>query len=163
MDRRGSSLPLRRTAPGGVALALAFGVLIVAVPAAGALYKWTDANGRVVYSDQPPPGDVKTEIVRPAPPPANPAAVKDNANRDAELKQRQAQRVEQEKKAEKTRADAAKKEEFCTEARGQLKALETDFPLYKFNEKGEPVYMDDAGRKKEREKLQSRVREHCSG
>ena len=37
-----------------------------------ALYKWTDANGRVVYSDQPPAGDVKVDTVAGPPPPANP-------------------------------------------------------------------------------------------
>ena len=29
--------------------------------AAAALYKWTDAQGRIVYSDQPPAANVKTE------------------------------------------------------------------------------------------------------
>ena len=41
-----------------LALAIARGL---AAPASAALYKWTDANGRVVYSDQPPPGNVKIE------------------------------------------------------------------------------------------------------
>ena len=29
-----------------------------------ATYKWTDANGRVIYSDQPPSGNVKVEADR---------------------------------------------------------------------------------------------------
>ena len=33
------------------------------LPAAAALYKWTDANGRVVYSDQPPTPSVKAETL----------------------------------------------------------------------------------------------------
>jgi len=37
----------------------ALGVVLAAGPAAAALYKWTDASGRVVYSDQPPPPSVK--------------------------------------------------------------------------------------------------------
>lgn len=153
----------RRPARAAFALTLALGLLAAAQPAAAALYKWTDANGRVVYSDQPPSADVKSEVVRPASPSANPNAAKDNANRDAELKQRQAQRAEQEKKAEKTRADAAKKGEFCAQARGQLKALDSDLPVYRFNENGEPVYVDDALRQKERERLQSLLRENCQG
>ncbi len=41
--------------------------------APAALYKWTDAQGRIVYSDQPPMGNVKSEQLRGPPPPANPA------------------------------------------------------------------------------------------
>jgi hypothetical protein len=155
--------PLRRFAARALALSLALGLIAVAAPAAAALYKWTDASGRVVYSDLPPPADVKAEIIGPAPPPANPNAAKDNANRDAELKQRQAQRVEQEKKAEKSRTDAAKKEEACAQARARLRGLESDLPIYRINEKGEQVYVDDATRKLERERLQSQLREFCSG
>ena len=68
------------------------GVLVAAFfPAAtgaAALYKWTDASGRIVYSDQPPPGNVKSEILKGPPPPANPNAVKDLANKELEYKQR---------------------------------------------------------------------------
>jgi hypothetical protein len=62
---------------------------LVAGPATAALYKWTDASGRVVYSDQPPTGNVKVETLQ-GPPPANPSAVKDLANKELEFKQRQA-------------------------------------------------------------------------
>lgn len=39
-------------------LLLAIGVLL-ALPAAAEIYKWTDANGHVVFSDQPHPGAQK--------------------------------------------------------------------------------------------------------
>ena len=52
---------------------------LAAAPASAAIYKWTDANGRVVYSDQPPPANVKVEAIAPPPPPANPNAVKELA------------------------------------------------------------------------------------
>jgi hypothetical protein len=51
-----------------------------------ALYKWTDANGRVIYSDQPPIGNVKVETINAAAASANPNAVKELAAKDAELK-----------------------------------------------------------------------------
>ena len=46
--------------PAAYAIA-ATALLLAAVPAAAALYKWIDANGRVIYSDQPPPANVKAE------------------------------------------------------------------------------------------------------
>src|SRR4029453_18753239 len=70
-------------------------------------YKWTDANGRVVYSDQPPLGDVKIETLQGPPPPANPNAVKEMAVKDLELKKRQTDAVEKDKKADPQRAALA--------------------------------------------------------
>src|SRR5438067_10867100 len=80
--------------------------LIPAATGAAALYKWTDASGRIVYSDQPPPGNVKSEILKGPPPPANPNAVKDLANKELEYKQRQLDKAEANAKAEKDTAAA---------------------------------------------------------
>src|SRR3989304_2708120 len=41
--------------------------LCFALPAAAQMYKWVDANGKVQYSDKPPPSNVKTEKLREAP------------------------------------------------------------------------------------------------
>ena len=80
--------------------------------AAAALYKWTDAQGRIVYSDQPPAANVKTEQLRAPPPPANPNAAKELAQREAEFRKRQAEaRRSRAPKADKERADAAKRAE----------------------------------------------------
>jgi hypothetical protein len=56
------------------ALAAALLAAAYAAGAGAALYKWTDAQGRIVYSDQPPAANVKTEQLRPPPPAANPNA-----------------------------------------------------------------------------------------
>ena len=41
---------------------ISFAVLLaIALPAPAAMYKWVDAQGRVQYSDQPPPPGVKVE------------------------------------------------------------------------------------------------------
>src|SRR5438876_4052967 len=88
-----------------VALALALGVLCAASPAIGALYKWTDANGRVVYSDQPPMGDVKVETIAGPPPPANRNAVKEMANKEAEGKKQRIEAADNAKKVAQTHAD----------------------------------------------------------
>ena len=77
------SVRLRSARPALAAAMLGLGLALCAGGAAATLYKWTDANGRVVYSDQPPAGNVKYEIVGAAPPPANPNAVRDMAAQDA--------------------------------------------------------------------------------
>ena len=145
------------------ALLCALAWLVAGTPAFAALYKWTDANGRIVYSDQPPPSSVKSETLNGPPPPANPNAVKENALKDSELKQRQLLRAEQDRKSEKDRGDATKKAELCTQVRGQLKTYESNTPVYRFDDKGERVYLDDAARAKETERLQALLRERCPG
>jgi len=71
------------------------------------LYKWIDENGRVVYGDQPPPG-AKPEKLNASMGPADPNAVRDMATKDAEIKKRQQQRVDEAAKtailSENTRA-----------------------------------------------------------
>jgi hypothetical protein len=120
---------------------------LLAAPAAADLYKSVDANGRVVYSDQPPPG-VKAERLNVTVPPADPKAVRDMANKDAEIKKRQQQRAEDEAKAGKAEADARKKLEQCTELRGRIKTLQGTTAVYRYNEKGEAVFMETSDRQK---------------
>jgi len=148
----------------GLLLAAAAALFLSAPPAGAALYKWTDANGRVIYSDQPPNGNFKVETIDGPPPPANPNAVKELANKEAELKQNKMLRVDEEAKAAKAKAEADTKREQCARVRGQLTMMQNDqnVLLFRSNEKGEPVYMDDAARRKERERLEGWFRENCS-
>jgi hypothetical protein len=138
-------------------------MLVTAGPAGAVLYKWIDANGRVSYSDQPPPANVKAEIVSGAPVASAPEAVRDMANQELDFKKRQTQRADEQKKADKLRADAALREQACVELRNRMKVFESDAPILRLNEKGEQVYLDDTMRNQERERLQATMRERCAG
>ncbi len=144
--------------PSWVLLAIA---LALASPvASAALYKWVDANGRVVYSDQPPMGNVKAEVVGAAAPASNPDAVRELANKEAELKKRQLDRQDDAKKSEKARADAQKLASVCMQARAQAAGLRrADVAMHRLNEKGERVVMDEATRKTEADRLDQLVKE----
>lgn len=129
--------------------------MTAALPAAAALYKWTDANGRVVYSDQPPMGNTKAETLTGAPPPANPGAVKEMATKDAEFKKRQADQAETVKKADKQRTDAERLIDQCAQARGQIKQLGAEqVEMYRYNAKGDRVILDAATRGRDRDMLE---------
>lgn len=148
----------------GVSVALAaFAVALISVPAEAVLYKWVDANGRVSYSDQPPPSNVKAEIVSGAAVISAPDAVRDMASQEMELKKRQTQRADEQKKTEKLRADAALQQQACIELRGKLKVFESNQPIVRINEVGEQVFMDDSMRVRERERLEGTLRERCAG
>lgn len=144
------------------ACAVAIALALAAGSAAAATYKWTDANGRVIYSDQPPPGDVKVESIAAPPPPANPNAVKDLANKESELQQRRMQRAEAENTTAKARAEAALKREQCGKVRGQIALMQSDQRIVRSNAKGEQVVMDDAARRKERQELEAWVKQNCA-
>lgn len=137
-------------------------LLTLALPASATLYKWTDATGRVVYSDIPPTGDVKVEIVNGPAPAANPNAVKEMAAKEVELKKRQAEATEKEKKAETQRVQVVKRNEECQRAQLQIKQLAAEqIGLVRYNEKGEMVYVDDATRRKERADAEAWIKSNC--
>ena len=141
--------------------ALMLACAVIAAPVHAAVYKWTDANGRVVYSNVPPTGDMKVERVNTSPA-ANPDAAKQMASQEADLKKRQLDRVQEAEKADKARAETARRDETCGVARGSIKALQNETqPIDRVNEKGERVRMDAAARARERERLEQIVRTEC--
>ncbi len=91
---------------------------VVATGAAAAeIYKWTDADGRVHYSDAPPPNTRVEKVIieqpiaivptAPVSPPSTPTA-EQLADRDKEFRQRRAERVQAEQDNE--RREAAQRE-----------------------------------------------------
>jgi len=138
--------------------------LLVAAYGAGAdaaLYKWTDAQGRVVYSDQPPQANVRTEQLRGAPPPANPNAAKELAQREADFRKRQADADAAAAKSGKQQASNEARAENCAQVKGELKQLaESQLAIYRYNEKGEREVMNDDARARERAKLNAWMRDN---
>lgn len=137
--------------------------LLLSVSVSAALYKWTDANGRIVYSDQPPPGNVKSEQLNAAPPPANPNAVREMANDEALLQKRQAERAQLSEKDAKAKVEADRRTAACARTAGQLRELAaSQQAIYRINERGERVVLDDAGRAQERQRLEAWLKANCS-
>ena len=143
------------------AVAGALLLALLAAPAGAALYKWTDANGRVVYSDQPPPGSTKVEIIAAPPPAANPNAVKEMSSKEAEFKKRQVESADAAKVDDKQRVENNKLAEVCMRARGQASQLAAEqIVLFRTNEKGEQVAMDADARRKERASVEKWLKDN---
>jgi hypothetical protein len=125
----------------------AFGIIATLTASASfaALYKWVDENGRVSYGDTPPPG-IKAERMSTNPAPADPAAVRDLANKDAELKKRAQQRTDDDAKVAKDRVDQNLRLTQCQQGIGRNKSLRQDANVYRYNEKGDRVVLDTAAR-----------------
>jgi len=145
-------------------LALVAGASLATLPAAAETYKWTDAEGKVHYSDQPPPASVKnpttvtprkkTSRSAPAPQassdtptdsrPAPAAGPKTSQELDAEFKQRQVKAAEDEAARKKAELEAADKKKNCAQATANVKRLEEGGRLTRYNDKGEVEYLGDA-------------------
>ncbi|HMA30682.1 MAG TPA: DUF4124 domain-containing protein [Casimicrobiaceae bacterium] len=131
---------------------------------AAALYKWTDAQGRTVYSDQPPPSDVKSKQLPPAPPPANPNAAKELAQQEAAFRKRQTDQEQALAKADKARAADEQRRQGCAQAESNLRSLgDSQVTTYRYNAKGEREAMDSAALERERARLTAWMRDNKCG
>jgi hypothetical protein len=159
--QRSGARPAYPATAARIAVLAAFGALVMVMPAAATMYKWVDANGNTIYSDQPPPANVKSEVIKPPPPPSNPDAIKEMVNADTEMKLREKQKIENAKQAQKKLNDAARRQELCANALGQIQTLQRD-DLYRYDANGERVYLNADARAMESEAQQRIVRENCT-
>jgi hypothetical protein len=138
-------------------------IALALAPAAGAqLYKYVDKNGKTVYSDQPPADVDSKQVNVPAGRGAAPAAAPKTAvERDKELdKGRKEARDKADKQAKAAEKDT-QAEQRCAAARERHAALAEGGRIYKTNDKGERVFMDDAEIESSREKARRDMDEAC--
>ncbi|HWA11909.1 MAG TPA: DUF4124 domain-containing protein [Burkholderiales bacterium] len=138
-------------------LALAPGLLLAASLATAETYKWTDAEGKVHYSDQPPPPSVKDSRTvmpkkrsshsGPAPAEVRPAAAAPAAKTpqelDAEFRERQVKAAEKEAEDRKKAAENEEKKRNCDQARANVARLQAGGRIARANARGETEYLDD--------------------
>ena len=153
-------------------LALTVGATWLAVmPAAAETYKWTDAEGKVHYSDQPPPANARDQAtIKPRKPSSAPAATDKGAppakaktyvEQEAEFKKRQVEAAEREAAEKKAADEAAGKKRDCDQVRSQLKSLQAGGRVAQSNAQGEREYMSDAQIAQEIERLKKSEASLC--
>lgn len=150
-----------------------------------AQWQWIEKDGRKVFSDRAPPIDIPEQSIlrrpgnhqpttAPAPatesPPSTEAATGSTTKAapkptlvDKELQARKAQAEaaeEAKKKAEEER-QAKSKAENCTRARTAKTTFESGQLLRHTNAQGESVFMDEATRKAETQRLQGIIDNDC--
>jgi len=144
----------------GVAVVLAW----LAPWVAGAeIFKWTDENGKVHYSDAAP-REGEAETIQ-APPPPSDSAVLQSRNRLDGLSE-QAAKWDQEREAEKRAKQTASREkdvrkQLCRQAEGQLRTLEIRSVLYYVDEQGKKIYLTDEERAARLEQVRKAVKDSC--
>jgi hypothetical protein len=143
-------------------------VLLAATMAVSAqTYKWKDASGATQYSDTPPPPGAKdVQQLGRVPGPPTPAASagtapKTYADRDAEFRKRQTEKQEADAKRAKAQEDEQIRSRHCEQAKTHLAALEAGARVTRYNDKGERVVLDDAGREGAKAEAQKAIDTWC--
>ena len=153
-----------------------FLLILLALSSANAfagLNKWVDANGKVHYSDQPPPANVKAKVLHSTSDttvPASgagttaasaPAAPKTMAEREAEMKKAQQAKKEAAEKASYEQAKAEANKINCAAAQQNLRTLQDGTRLVEIDAKGERSFLDDTQRQQRIAKMQQDVSTYC--
>ncbi len=163
---------------------LLFAALIaigLAAPAQ-AQWKWRDAQGKLQYSDRPPPNGTpeKDVLQRPAnvtrtvtvvpvgqaaasaaSAPRVAASAPSKAEQEAAARDKQEQDREAAKQKEAERRQAELRRQNCGRAQANLRELQSGIRITRTNEQGERVFMDDAQRQAEVERARGLITSEC--
>jgi hypothetical protein len=171
-----------------ISQAAAFGLLLAAfaLPAA-AQWAWRDNTGRTVYSDNPPPSNIRSDQILRQPgaqtfgtatannPPASetkadgtkadpkePPRPKTLAEREQEFRKRMQESAENEKKQADELARNQQRSAECERMRGYLKALEDGERIARTDAQGNREILDDAQRASEVRRVRDGMSRNCS-
>lgn len=149
----------------------AFALLLAALAAstpgaavAGEIYKWTDDDGIVHFGDRPSGSESETVIAL-STEPTNRAQVQARAKPRGEARtastNEEAAATPEGPTEEELRAEAEQRAEKCSLFKERLQKFVTSRRLYRQDENGERVYLDEEETIAARAKVQEQVLEYC--
>lgn len=149
-----------------IALTCAIAALTVSMGAmANEIYKWTDTEGNVYYEDRPN-GAATEERLDITYRRTNSGVVQKRVQSrvDAQTAHEEAQSVAAaaEKEAADNAAAEAERNKRCESSRARLKSYLQSRRLYRTDDNGERVYLDEAQRQEARQKAEEQIAEFCS-
>ena len=129
------------------------GFWVLSVPAAESIYKWVDEDGSDYYSDQPPRQVNKFEELRIESAPSD-DVVREAQERRDRLKtkqqrsqdQRSAAREQKRLQREDEQAQRVDQLQRCIKAREEFHSLNRQMPIYRIDERGNRIFLDDKER-----------------
>ena len=151
-----------------VQLFIAVAILLATATVAAQVYKWVDKDGKVQYSDTPPPASAtKTEAKKVDTAPAAAAVgnspTKALLDRAKDFDKRKADDAEKAKKSEADQKTAAGNATNCSDARAAVRELETGRPIARTSEAGAREFLSDEARQTEMARAQKSVADFCKG
>ena len=150
----------------GIILSMIVACCLVS-PLQAQVYKWTDEQGRVHFSDKPPGQDTPQYQLR-TPASADSTLPSETLpEEERRVKQRklmeslEADRLEKEQTAAKQKQQQAVRARNCQYARAELRASKEANLIYDYDSKGNKVYLNEAQKQKYLEKKYAAVRKWC--
>lgn len=147
---------------------LMIALLLPAFAFAAQVYEWKDASGKMHYSDRPPPGvDAKptgmTTGKRSAPSsaPSAPLSVAPKSSQPPETPEQAQEREAQEEQSRQRAEVEQERAKTCESATRQLKMLESGQRAQTIGPNGEPVVLDDSGRRQAIQRAREVVMKTC--
>ncbi|HTF15571.1 MAG TPA: DUF4124 domain-containing protein [Burkholderiales bacterium] len=170
-----------------IRIALFAVAFLAAAGAQAQVYKCVDAAGKVVYTQDPCPANMKSDTMTrnrpsaPAAPPADPsadktdkadkaakgdaaksAAPKTAAEQEQAFRKRQQDQAKAAKESEQKSAEAQRKGENCRSAKERLTQFEIGGRMSRINAQGERYYLEDAQIEQEKARARAEVALHCN-
>lgn len=145
----------------GGRIVVALCLLTLAAGASAQAYKWTDAQGKVHFSDTPPPDRKADKLsIKPAVP-ENPEAVARSRDWKTQLEESRVRQHQEQKReaAEQSKRQAA--ESRCQSARRDLDTYKRERPVFRYNKEGQKEYLEDKDRPAAMQRAQDRVDAYC--
>lgn len=124
------------------------------------IYRWTDAQGQVHFGDQPRGRNAQRVHIRPAPPP-DPQTERRRAQARKWLRAQEEDTAEQNRRAHKAAAKAARRKQDCRRARERLKAAGRARYLYTQKSGGARHILSSAERTAAMRRMRADVSEYC--
>ena len=137
---------------------LIFVVLLAPALASAEIYRWTDAQGRVHFSEKPSGSGAEQVEVKPQ------VVERDEATREREQRTQQYFDARREEKAlADTRASEARAERSkeCQKLRSNLEGIQRDQRYFVIDKNGNKNYVEAGEIEAARSRLSSRIAERC--
>lgn len=132
---------------------------------ASEIYKWIDEDGNVHYEDRPS-GAADEERLAMSYSRTNRSAVsqriKTRHDRQMSREEARSTAAAAEKEAADSAQAEAERQQACERARTRLESYLQSRRLYRTDENGERVYLDDSQRQEARRKAEEQITEFCS-
>ncbi|MDP6993611.1 MAG: DUF4124 domain-containing protein [Woeseiaceae bacterium] len=130
---------------------------------AGDIYKWVDEDGHVHYGDKPVGAQSERMAIQSTPTDPARIAAQTQARAAARMEAREAEAAAaaEEPSEEALRAMALERREACEKARADMQRMVGARHLYREDDSGERVYLDEAEMQVARERAENQVSEFC--
>lgn len=138
------------------------GLVLPTLTAHAAVYKYTDANGRTIYTDKPRGEHDKAMALRPA---------KVSSDAEADIRKVRARTVseafeaedaEREQERAKSQNEAQKRRQACNQLRDELENVRRAGGVYQRDAQGERQYLSNQDRAKYEADLTGLLSQRCS-